>query len=417
MVVDGRRRPGNAYWAGSDVIQRASLRQPVRIWLALSVDQRQTEQFSLSYLWYNFRFYFLEPMKWGGHFPFLKTVIPPPSPAGFWGVGAPYSGIMLNYPVVWLALAVPLAWRGRAMEESSALRWFVAVVFLLFLICALTMCLFFAASSRYQLEFLPALMLLAMIGIFGLEHALAGSPVWRCIARGSWCLLMAYSVAFGILAGVESHAWANYIAGNSLRNQGRTDEAIKHYKKSVALDPESATYRIDFGIAYRKAGRWDEAVTQFQKALETAPNSPEAQYDLGWGLLELGRGKEAVVHLQKALEIAPGFPDPDPEGSNNNIAWALATNPENSQRNGVLAVKLAESACQRTDYQVTIMIGTLAAAYAEAGRFDEAIRTAQQACKLAEKNGETNLLQSNQKLLTLYQNHQPYRERQVKSRD
>ena len=59
------------------------------------------------------------------------------------------------------------------------------------------------------------------------------------------------------------------------------------------------------------------------------------------------------------------------------------------------------------------MVGTLAAAYAEAGRFDKAILTAQQTCDLASINGETNLLQKNQELLMLYQNHQPYRDRQA----
>ncbi len=59
------------------------------------------------------------------------------------------------------------------------------------------------------------------------------------------------------------------------------------------------------------------------------------------------------------------------------------------------------------------MVGTLAAAYAEAGRFDEVILTAELACKLAAENRETNFLQSNQTLLTLYQNHQPYRDLQA----
>lgn len=93
-------------------------------------------------------------------------------------------------------------------------------------------------------------------------------------------------------------------------------------------------------------------------------------------------------------------------------AWALATDSQAAGRNGPLAVKLAEDACQRTHYQESFMVGTLAAAYAEAGRFEDAISTAQQACALAAKNGDTNLLQRNQELLALYQNHQPYHKRQ-----
>ena len=59
------------------------------------------------------------------------------------------------------------------------------------------------------------------------------------------------------------------------------------------------------------------------------------------------------------------------------------------------------------------MVGTLAAAYAEAGQFDRAISTAQKACELAKKNGRTDLLQRNQELLAIYQQHQPYHENPV----
>ena len=102
------------------------------------------------------------------------------------------------------------------MEAVSVLRWFAAAAGLLFVICALTICLFFTALSRYELDFLPALMLLAAIGILGLERALVGSLVWRHIARWGWCLMLAYSMVFSLLASVEAHASANYFVGNSL---------------------------------------------------------------------------------------------------------------------------------------------------------------------------------------------------------
>jgi peptidoglycan/LPS O-acetylase OafA/YrhL len=92
----------------------------------------------------------------------------------------------------------------------------------------------------------------------------------------------------------------------------------------------------------------------------------------------------------------------------NNLAWSLATNPDASHRNGSLAVKLAERACTLTHYKQTLMIGTLAAAYAEAGQFDNAISTAQKACQLASESGNQQLLQKNQELLALYVNHQPF---------
>jgi peptidoglycan/LPS O-acetylase OafA/YrhL len=94
----------------------------------------------------------------------------------------------------------------------------------------------------------------------------------------------------------------------------------------------------------------------------------------------------------------------------NNLAWSLATSSDAKSRDGIRAVKLAEDACQRTSYQKTMLVGTLAAAYAEAGRFNEAVSTAQTACALAVTHGETNLLSRNKELLELYQNHQPYHE-------
>jgi hypothetical protein len=94
----------------------------------------------------------------------------------------------------------------------------------------------------------------------------------------------------------------------------------------------------------------------------------------------------------------------------NNLAWSLATSSDASIRNGALAVEMATRACEQTHYQQTMMIGTLAAAYAEAGRFDEAMSTGQKACALASEHGDTDLLKRNQELVTLYQAHQPYHE-------
>ena len=152
---------------------------------------------------------------------------------------------------MWLALAAPLAWRGRPSEAVSVLRWFVATSFLLFVICALTLCLFHTASNRYDFDFLPALMLLAVTGIFGLERALVAWPVWRRTARWGWCLLLAYSVVFNLLASIQSYAVAKRLIGNSLLNQGQVDEAIIQYQKALTLWPESANAHAGLGNALR----------------------------------------------------------------------------------------------------------------------------------------------------------------------
>jgi 4-amino-4-deoxy-L-arabinose transferase-like glycosyltransferase len=94
----------------------------------------------------------------------------------------------------------------------------------------------------------------------------------------------------------------------------------------------------------------------------------------------------------------------------NNLAWRLATSPDAKVRDGSQAVQLAERACEQTHYQKTIYLGTLAAACAEAGRFEDAMAAAQKAIALAQENGEQELVRKNQELLELYRRHEAYRE-------
>jgi hypothetical protein len=114
--------------------------------------------------------------------------------------------------------------------------------------------------------------------------------------------------------------------------------------------------------------------------------------------------KYFVLRVLRALCFAP------PEDLNNQ-AWRLATSPDQNVRDGTTAVLLAQLACKATHFHEASMVGTLAAAYAEAGRFDDAISTAQKACALASESGQQELLKKNQELLELYRAHQPYREK------
>ena len=97
-------------------------------------------------------------------------------------------------------------------------------------------------------------------------------------------------------------------------------------------------------------------------------------------------------------------------GALNDLAWLLASRPQAEERDGARAVRFAERACELTQYQWTIMVGTLAAAYAEAGRFPEAVATAEKAIALATQAGDQALLARNRQLLELYGAGQPYHE-------
>jgi tetratricopeptide (TPR) repeat protein len=205
------------------------------------------------------------------------------------------------------------------------------------------------------------------------------------------------------------NAKAHNNLGNALLQKGRVDEATAHFQKALQINPASAGACYNLGNALLQKGDLDEAIAQYQRALQIKPGFAEARNILRTALLQKGREDEIMAQYQKALQINPDHP-----GVLNNLAWLLATCPDARIRDGVQAVKYAERACELTHYGVPPFVGTLAAAYAEAGRFDEAIAAAEKTCALAAAAGETNLLDRNQKLLDLYRAHQPYHEVVVK---
>ena len=138
---------------------------------------------------------------------------------------------------------------------------------------------------------------------------------------------------------------------------------------------------------------------------EIEPVFASEQTQIAYNLCQQGDFAAAIASGRLALKSHPKIP-----ALLNNLAWLLATCPDASLRNGPEAVKYAERACELTHYWETLLIGTLAAAYAEAGRFDDAILMAQKACAMASKSGEQDLLEKNQKLLELYRARQPYHE-------
>ena len=149
-----------------------------------------------------------------------------------------------------------------------------------------------------------------------------------------------------------------------------------------------------------------EAITNYSTAIQIKPNFPGALVNLGAALAAQGRLDEAIQSYRQALQV-----NSDSEGALNNLAWILATAPDNQLRDGIEAVALAERACELTHYGEPSFIGTLAAAYAEAGRFEDAVATSQKAYDLALSLGRQKQALKNQELLQLFKNHQPYREK------
>ena len=207
------------------------------------------------------------------------------------------------------------------------------------------------------------------------------------------------------LAVTGDNAGAEAGRGYGLEHEGRFSEAVGHFSKAMWLNPEDREYRLKTGELLSQLGEWSEAADTLSVLLGKNPNDVGAHEDLGSALSHLRRYAEARQHWETALRFAPD----DPRVLNN-LAWLLATCPEARVRDGREAVALAEHACTLTQFKTTRFMGTLAAAQAEAGRFDDAIATARKACDFAAAHGETELFQRNQALLALYKKHQPWHE-------
>jgi Flp pilus assembly protein TadD len=229
--------------------------------------------------------------------------------------------------------------------------------------------------------------------------------------------------------------------GIVLFESGRVDEAITQYQQASEIKPDYVEAHANLGFALAQRGRFDEAIAHCNEALRIDPNCTEAHNSLGIALAVCGRFDEAIVHFQKALELQPDFANarnnldlaqsqrkrilkdlaarreslrsrPEDVALLNDTAWLLATNPNASIRNGAEAVELAQRAAQLSEGREPAVLGTLAAAYAEAGRFSEAVETARKALKLATQQNNEPLAESIKAKIPLYEAGTPFREKQ-----
>ncbi len=198
---------------------------------------------------------------------------------------------------------------------------------------------------------------------------------------------------------------AHYGLGEVLVDQDRLEEAVAQFREVLRLQPNHQPSWVQMGLAYAKQGMPSEAAEAFAAAVRLKPNDAEAQCHLAAALASQHKTREAVQHYRAALKLAPDLPE-----ALNNLAWILAANPDSQIRNGREAVELAEHACRLTDHQRPLLVGTLAAAYAEAGRFAEAVATAEKAKALAEQSNQASLAVRNGVLLERYRAGQPARD-------
>jgi protein O-mannosyl-transferase len=186
--------------------------------------------------------------------------------------------------------------------------------------------------------------------------------------------------------------------GIVLLQKGRVDEAIPRFERAIEIRPENAPAHDNLAKSFLRKGRSADAMAEYRKLLELQPENVETRNILGTVLIQQGRIREAVEQWEETLKN-----DPENGNAKNNLAWIFATCPEESLRNATQAVQLAEEALRLSGGKNAVVLRTLAAGYAESGRFAQAVETARRALRLARQQDNAGLVAELESSIALYQ--------------
>ena len=218
-------------------------------------------------------------------------------------------------------------------------------------------------------------------------------PNWA-LDVGRWTLgvgFFAIILALALTARAQTSYW-------------RDSESL--WTRAIAVTKDNAFAHASLADLLMRRGRLDEAILHSEEAIRIQPNNADAHNNLGLALLQKGDESAAAEQFKQSLEN-----DPNQMNAMVNLAWILATSSDSSTRDGVKAVELAEMVNQRAGHVNVIVLRTLAAAYAETGRFPDAIETAEEAERLATVQGNTGLAQDLQRNIDSYRQNRPLRSR------
>lgn len=190
-------------------------------------------------------------------------------------------------------------------------------------------------------------------------------------------------------------------------------DSISLWRHALAVTSNNQIAHQNLAAALWQIGRKDEsrnhsraaAIIHWETAVKDYPNDPNFRDELGVALIQNREPGAAIEQWETSLRI-----DPNNGNAQNNLAWVLATYPDDAVRNGATAVSLAEKAVNLPGGDNPMVLRTLAAAYAEDGDFSQAVGTATRAADLAAARQNPSLVETLRHEISLYRGDQPYRE-------
>lgn len=191
--------------------------------------------------------------------------------------------------------------------------------------------------------------------------------------------------------------------GHALLDNGNPATAVVDFAEAIKLDPHDVAAYISRGLAWRAQQETEKALADFTEAIRQAPESRGAYLDRGIVWEEKKQYDKALADYDHAIRISPKDPH-----THNARAWLLATCPDAKHRDAAKAKESATKACELSEHKDPMFLDTLAAACAEAGDFDGAVKWQAKAIELARKPEDKQEFQDR---LELYQRKKPYHQK------
>jgi tetratricopeptide (TPR) repeat protein len=302
-------------------------------------------------------------------------------------------------PLGHFGVLVPLALLGAIVAWPQRKR--LAILYAMTIAYASSVVMFYV-FARYRLPLVPMLMLFASIALVTvpgwlhhrgghpadaldpreppdrsrpsmspLSASVIGAAAWQRSAVVTAVVLAAAFANWPMLSKPLMRAITESNLATALHAQGRTDEAIAHYRRAIELQPDYAPAYNNLGVVLRAKGSVDEAIESYRQALSLKVDYPDAHYNLANALLERNRPDEAAAHFRIALQSIP-----DSAGALNNLGVALAG--EGKQEDAIAAFEAAVEA----EPGSAVAHRNLGDSLANAGRVDAALAELQRAVAL-----------------------------------